>query len=158
MPPALHAFWTPYILSGYICGAWVCILSAMNKSCFGGLWQVFLFCANDKGASWAYATPGFGASLSPAHLRELRQMANPDSDDATKVHSLCHAAATALLFVHFQPACSRVLCGVGNLGVLSSGKLTAEHLTCFASCPQCPMQLRNHSKDAAANSCVCLRQ
>ena len=48
-------------------------------------WQVFLFCANDKGASWAYSTPGFGASLAPAHLKLLRQMANPDVDDASKV-------------------------------------------------------------------------
>ncbi|BDA45475.1 probable serum response factor homolog B at N-terminal half [Coccomyxa sp. Obi] len=46
--------------------------------------KVFLFCANDKGASWAYATPGFGASLAPAHLKLLRQMANPDIDDASK--------------------------------------------------------------------------
>ena len=47
--------------------------------------QVFLFCANEKGASWAYATPGFGASLAPAHLKMLRQMAMPDIDEAVKV-------------------------------------------------------------------------
>ena len=47
--------------------------------------QVFLFCANEKGASWAYATPGFGASLSHAHLKMLRQMAMPDVDEAVKV-------------------------------------------------------------------------
>ncbi len=56
----------------------------LNTLCHAG-WQVFLFCANDKGASWAYATPGFGASLAPAHLKLLRQMANPDVDDASKV-------------------------------------------------------------------------
>ncbi|EIE20227.1 hypothetical protein COCSUDRAFT_67545 [Coccomyxa subellipsoidea C-169] len=46
--------------------------------------KVFLFVANDKGASWGYATPGFGATLSPAHLKQLRQMANPEADDGTK--------------------------------------------------------------------------
>ena len=47
--------------------------------------QVFLFLANEKGASWAYATPGFGATLSPAHLKMLRQMAMPEIDEAAKV-------------------------------------------------------------------------
>lgn len=51
-----------------------------------GYWlQVFLFLANEKGASWAYATPGFGATLSPAHLKMLRQMAMPEIDEAAKV-------------------------------------------------------------------------
>ena len=47
--------------------------------------QVFLFLANEKGASWSYATPGFGATLSPAHLKMLRQMAMPEIDEAAKV-------------------------------------------------------------------------
>lgn len=47
--------------------------------------QVFLFLANEKGASWAYSTPGFGASLAPSHLKMLRQMAMPDLDEAAKV-------------------------------------------------------------------------
>ena len=46
---------------------------------------MFLFLANEKGASWAYATPGFGATLSPAHLKMLRQMAMPEIDEAAKV-------------------------------------------------------------------------
>ena len=50
--------------------------------------QVFLFLANEKGASWAYSTPGFGAALAPAHLKMLRQMAMPDLDEAAKV-SFC---------------------------------------------------------------------
>lgn len=57
-------------------------------------WQVFLFCANDKGASWAYATPGFGASLGPAHLKMMRQMAMPDIDEAAKVCCRCIDAAS----------------------------------------------------------------
>ncbi len=48
---------------------------------------MFLFCANEKGASWAYATPGFGQSLTGAHLKMLRQMANPDVDEAVKVRA-----------------------------------------------------------------------
>ena len=46
---------------------------------------MFLFLANEKGASWAYATPGFGATLGPAHLKMMRQMAMPDLDEAAKV-------------------------------------------------------------------------
>ena len=41
-------------------------------------------CANEKGASWAYATPGFGATLAPSHLKMMRQMAMPDVDEAAK--------------------------------------------------------------------------
>ena len=37
---------------------------------------------NEKGASWAYATPGFGAALHPAHLKLLRRMA--DTQDGIK--------------------------------------------------------------------------
>ena len=50
--------------------------------------QVFLFCSNEKGASWAYATPGFGASLAPAHLKMLRQMSMPEVDEASKASPL----------------------------------------------------------------------
>lgn len=38
--------------------------------------KVFVFVVNDKGSSWAYASPGFGASLAPSHLKELRTYAN----------------------------------------------------------------------------------
>lgn len=34
-----------------------------------------MFVTNDKGSSWAYSTPGFGAPLAPALLKELREMA-----------------------------------------------------------------------------------
>lgn len=38
-----------------------------------------MFVVNDKGSSWAYATPGFGAPLAPALLKDLRDMAKvPD--------------------------------------------------------------------------------
>lgn len=41
--------------------------------------QVFMFVCNDKGSTWAYSTPGFGAPLAPALLKELREMAKvPD--------------------------------------------------------------------------------
>ena len=36
--------------------------------------QIFMFCINEKGDSWAYATPGFGEALVPDHLRSLRVM------------------------------------------------------------------------------------
>lgn len=34
-----------------------------------------MFVVNDKGSSWAYSTPGFGAPLSLGLLRQLRDMA-----------------------------------------------------------------------------------
>lgn len=34
-----------------------------------------MFIVNDKGTSWAYATPGFAASLNPELLKEMRQLA-----------------------------------------------------------------------------------
>jgi hypothetical protein len=34
-----------------------------------------MFVVNDKGSSWAYATPGFGAPLGLGLLRQLREMA-----------------------------------------------------------------------------------
>lgn len=37
--------------------------------------QVFMFVVNDKGSSWAYASPGFGQCLSPGHLKMLREYA-----------------------------------------------------------------------------------
>ena len=58
--------------------------------------QVFMFLANEKGASWAYSTPGFGAPLAPAHLKMLRQMAMPDLEEAAKV---------SLLPLHCTPEC-----------------------------------------------------
>ena len=36
--------------------------------------QVFCFIMKEKGTSWAYATPGFGASLSAGNLRQLRHL------------------------------------------------------------------------------------
>ena len=41
--------------------------------------QVFLFVVNEKGSSWGYTTPGFGAPLQQTFLRQLREMAKvPD--------------------------------------------------------------------------------
>lgn len=37
--------------------------------------QVFMFIVNDKGTSWAYATPGFSSTLNPELLKELRALA-----------------------------------------------------------------------------------
>ena len=37
--------------------------------------QVFMFVVNDKGSSWAYASPGFGQCLSFTHLRMMRNFA-----------------------------------------------------------------------------------
>eukprot|EP00775_Hariotina_reticulata_P012112 gene12112-12251_t len=37
--------------------------------------KVFMFIVNDKGTSWAYATPGFPQSLNPELLKELRVLA-----------------------------------------------------------------------------------
>lgn len=34
-----------------------------------------MFVVNDKGSSWAYASPSFGASLQPSHLRQMRELA-----------------------------------------------------------------------------------
>lgn len=34
-----------------------------------------MFIVNDKGTSWAYATPGFPQSLNPELLKELRVLA-----------------------------------------------------------------------------------
>jgi hypothetical protein len=42
--------------------------------------QVFMFIVNDKGTSWAYATPGYADSLNHDILKDLRTLANvPDS-------------------------------------------------------------------------------
>ena len=39
-----------------------------------GALQVFCFIMNEKGTSWAYATTGFGASLSNSLLRHMRNL------------------------------------------------------------------------------------
>lgn len=38
--------------------------------------QVFMFIVNDKGTSWAYATPGFANSLNHHVLQQLRSLAD----------------------------------------------------------------------------------
>jgi hypothetical protein len=39
-----------------------------------------MFITNDKGTSWAYATPGFSNSLDPDLLKQLRSLAHvPES-------------------------------------------------------------------------------
>jgi hypothetical protein len=44
------------------------------------LLQVFMFITNDKGTSWAYATPGFSNSLDADLLKQLRALAHvPES-------------------------------------------------------------------------------
>lgn len=40
------------------------------------LLQVFMFIVNDKGTSWAYATPGFANSLNHHVLQQLRSLAD----------------------------------------------------------------------------------
>jgi hypothetical protein len=49
-----------------------------------------MFCINDKGESWAYATPAFAEALVPAHLRALRRMA-AGAGDASQARGLRHA-------------------------------------------------------------------
>ena len=53
-------------------------LATCNNICFGQVLhmesQVFCFIMKEKGTSWAYATPGFGASLSASNLRQMRQL------------------------------------------------------------------------------------
>lgn len=39
------------------------------------LGQVFVFIVNDKGSSWAYATPGFAKTLANSHLLQMRDFA-----------------------------------------------------------------------------------
>ena len=34
-----------------------------------------MFMVNDKGSSWAYASPSFGSSLRPDHLKQMRELA-----------------------------------------------------------------------------------
>jgi hypothetical protein len=52
--------------------------------------QVFVFMANEKGGTWAYATPGFGASLEQPVLKLLRDLAvlPPGSRNFTEVSHL----------------------------------------------------------------------
>lgn len=51
--------------------------------------QVFMFIVNDKGSSWAYASPGFGQCLSKGHLKLMREYAklptNPKLNPGTEV-------------------------------------------------------------------------
>lgn len=35
-----------------------------------------MFMVNDKGSSWAYASPSFGSSLRPEHLKHMRELAD----------------------------------------------------------------------------------
>lgn len=35
-----------------------------------------MFMVNDKGSSWAYASPSFGSSLRPDHLKHMRELAD----------------------------------------------------------------------------------
>jgi len=48
-----------------------------------------MFCINDKGESWAYATPAFAEALVPAHLRALRRMA-AGAGDASQARGAQH--------------------------------------------------------------------
>ena len=38
---------------------------------------MFIFVANEKGSTWAYSTPGFGAALLPSHLQGMREICGP---------------------------------------------------------------------------------
>jgi len=44
---------------------------------------VFCFIMKEKGTSWAYATPGFGASLSASNLRQMRQLTGEPGSAST---------------------------------------------------------------------------
>jgi hypothetical protein len=51
--------------------------------------QVFVFVVNDKGSSWAYATPGYGAPLAPGLLRQLRDAAGVGGVGGVSGQSKC---------------------------------------------------------------------
>jgi len=60
--------------------------------------KVFMFVVNDKGSSWAYATPGFGSPLGPGLLRQLRDMAGVgDIAGQSKCHTEVRRFAGAAL-------------------------------------------------------------
>ena len=86
--------------------------------------QVYIFMCNDKGSTWAYSTPGYGAALVPAHLRLMREAACAQGEDArtrsttevrpdpptirtrsTEVRSVPQPAARGLFTSH-SPQCS----------------------------------------------------
>jgi hypothetical protein len=91
-----------------VCGAkfsftvrWRCFLCWLDSCAIEWLWrrlrgtrQVFIFIANDKGASWAYATPGFGAALAPDKLQALREVAGAVA--TSKASKQVHGAAGGL--------------------------------------------------------------
>ena len=63
--------------------------------------QVFFFVVNERGLSWAYATPDFKESLHPDHLEQLRSIASVGPYSAakmvTKVCPLMYEVASAML-------------------------------------------------------------
>jgi hypothetical protein len=61
------------------------ILSSLDTPRLDNAMQVFLFVANDKGSSWAYASPDLTASLTPGNLRKMRDLAGLPSSTSTEV-------------------------------------------------------------------------
>lgn len=59
--------------------------------------QVFVFMCNDKGSTWAYSTPAFGAMLSPTMLKVMRDLAGlpPSIQAKTEVRTACANRARA---------------------------------------------------------------
>lgn len=54
--------------------------------------KVALFVVNDKGSSWAYATPGFGAAVSPAYLAMMRKLAELPQTPKLTTEVISHPA------------------------------------------------------------------
>jgi len=67
--------------------------------------QVFMFIVNDKGTSWAYATPGFANSLNTQLLKQLRCLADvPEqaklfTEASTPTTSLAAACGSAAIWL-----------------------------------------------------------
>uniref|UniRef100_A0A061RI69 Transcription factor-like protein n=1 Tax=Tetraselmis sp. GSL018 TaxID=582737 RepID=A0A061RI69_9CHLO len=52
--------------------------------------RVALFVVNDKGSSWAYSTPGFGAAVSPTYLSLMRKLAGLSSSQKLSTEVIPH--------------------------------------------------------------------
>mmetsp|Transcript_24396 Transcript_24396/g.67812 ORF Transcript_24396/g.67812 Transcript_24396/m.67812 type:complete len:346 (+) Transcript_24396:862-1899(+) len=52
--------------------------------------KVAVFVVNEKGSSWAYATPGFGAAVSPQYLSLMRKLAGLPSSSKLATDVMSH--------------------------------------------------------------------
>jgi len=52
--------------------------------------KVAVFIVNEKGSSWAYASPGFGAAVSPAYLSMMRKLADLPTAPKVSTEVIAH--------------------------------------------------------------------